>query len=344
MIVAEPLATVAEFEAPGHRPRVQTLRELSATPYEAPEGLWGPWIVPGEMTSTAGRGGKGKTTLTRCVLCHGAKGGSYLGLNFARPVISLYLSGEGSAAFFRAQIESVADALALDDAARERIYIADGGGDCGLKLSRPDHVDTLRGECDALVTGPGLDLLVLDPFFRFMLGDENASVDMGRAVEAILELQREFGFASWVPHHASQAGRGLDAFRGHTSFEGAIATGLVLTSEDADRRKLDPVKVRYAQEPADTTPRFLRFEHEGRVYVEDAGALTTRERLVRELADGEWHKVAELAEALEVTRQTLTESHIDPMVEVGKFQTEKREHGARYVRQPREGEALWSDA
>lgn len=323
--------------------RVQTLRELSATELEPVEGLWGPWLVPGEMASVASRGGMGKTTFTRGVMCRAAQGGSYLGQVFARPLSCIYFSGEGSAAFWRSEMERTADTLRLSDEERDRIHIRDGGGDCGLKLSRPGDVDELRRDCDAVASEQGLDVGVWDPFSRFMVGDENASTDMGRSVESILELQREFGIATWVPHHASQAGRGLDAFRGHTTFEGAIATGFVLTAEDGDGRKLDPVKVRYAQGPNDTKPRHLRFDHEGRIYVEDEDERepTTRQRLLDELNDGAWHKVAALADRLGIQRQGLSRHHIDPMVANGKLESEKREHGAQYVRLPQEGVLSW---
>lgn len=165
---------------------------------------------------------------------------------------------------------------------------------------------------------------------------------MGRSVEAILELQREFGIATWVPHHASQAGKRLDAFRGHATFEGAIATGFVLTAEDGDGRKLDPVKVRYAQHSNDTKPRRLRFDPEGRIYYEDEGEPTTRGRPIGELDDGAWHKVAGVADRLEISRPGLSK-HINPMVATGKLESEMRphEHNAEYVRLPQEGGLLW---
>src|SRR5262245_52732602 len=92
-------------------PRVQTLHELEAQPCDVPQGLWGRWLEPSEMTSVAARAGRGKTTLTPNVIAHGAKGGGYLGLRFARPLQFLLSSGEGAAPFFRRAMIAVADAL-----------------------------------------------------------------------------------------------------------------------------------------------------------------------------------------------------------------------------------------
>jgi hypothetical protein len=176
------------------------------------------------------------------------------------------------------------------------------------------------------------DVFGFDPFRGFMEGNENEGADQAAALDGAAELAREFDAAVWMPHHASQAGKGLDAFRGHTTFEGAIATGFVLEAVDGDRR-LDPVKTRYSMEPDDERLRFLVFDAAGEVYSEDEReeSLSTRERLRRILADKTWHKVSGLVDALEITRQSL-KPHLDGMQATGEIDREKRERGAEYVR------------
>jgi AAA domain len=300
------------------------------------------------MASVAARGGRGKTAFTRSLLLHAAAERPFLGEEFDGPLISVYFTREGSAPFWRAKIAKGVRQLGLGEEVQDRIHVVQRGGDCGLRLSRPADVEEARRVLAALKAGPGLDLVVFDPFSRFMEGNENESSDMSRAVDAILELQREFEVATFDPHHASQSGKGLDAFRGHTTFEGALATGFVLTVPESDStaRTLEIPRARYSESAEDTRTRHLSFDEEGDFYVEsDESRLRTKtDQLLALLDDGDWHKANDIAEALGVSRSTVRDGYIDPAFLAGKAEKDKGENGALIVRRKPSDEQLWESS
>jgi AAA domain len=322
--------------AEGTRPeiRVETLRELRDRPAEPLPTVGGRRLPRSEICSIAARAGRGKTTIVRGVLAHSSAGRPYLGFDFAAPIRSVYFSGEGSAPLWRQAMLGVTAAFGIEDDSLERIAVVEGGGPTGLKLNRPDDLDRIRGILEKLKAAEGLDLAVFDPFQRFAPGDENSSRDMGAAVDALLELGREFDVALLVPHHASQSGKGLDAFRGHTTFEGAIATGLVLTATESGDRILEAPKVRYAASASDARTILLDFDAEARIYTErpGLGAKTKSGRLLELLEDGAWHKAKDLAEGLGAPASTFRDGYLNPAVELGLIDRQKGPKNAVEVR------------
>lgn len=318
---------------PARALHVAPLGQLLTEEREPAKGLWGCWLVRGEMSSIAARGGRGKTTFTRNLLIRAAIGDAFLGMEFDGPLRSVYFTREGGSLFWLTKIEKVVHALAVDGDVLDRIHVVERGGDCGVRLSSRSGVEATREVLDTLKSGPGLDVVVFDPFTLFKDGSENNDDDMARAVDAILEIQREFEVAGWVPHHASQQGTGLDAWRGSTVMEGGFSTGLLLTAPTPTSRKLSPEKARYSAVPDDLRPRYLDFDPVTEVYVESPNgmALPTRERLLDELSDGRWHRVKDLADALGVSRQSLTE-HVERLQGDRRVERRTGERNATEVR------------
>jgi hypothetical protein len=327
---------------PGVPVRVESLADLFERPPEAVPVLGGRRLVRAETTAIAARAGVGKTTLVRGILAHAASGTAYCGFDFDRPLRSVYFSGEGSGPLWTEGAKLAAERFGLDAEALRRIAVIEGGGACGLRLNRPGDLEAIRRILAELKAADGLDLVAFDPFQRFAPGDENSSKDMGAAVDAVLDINREFEVATIVAHHASQAGRGLDAFRGHTSFEGAIGTGLVLTAPEPGERTLEAVKVRYARTVADSRMIFLDFDQAAGVYTErpGLGSQTKSGRLLEALEDGVWHKANDLADDLGVSRSTIRETYIRPAAERGLIDTEKGTNGALMVRHRDPSESL----
>lgn len=311
--------------AAGLRPAVQveTLGALLAKAPESVATIGGLRLPRGETLSIAARAGKGKTTWLRGVLAHAASARSYLGFDFAKPVRSVYFSGEGSGPLWLDAMRRVVGQLELDAEAIDRIAVIEGGGACGLRLNRQADLEEIRRVLAELKEADGLDLAAFDPFQRFAPGDENSSKDMGAAVDALLELNREFDIATIVPHHASQGGRGLDAFRGHTTFEGAIATGLVLTAPEPGERMLEAPKVRYGRRAADYRNIWLDFDEDAGVYIERPalGAKTKTGQLLEAIDDGDWHGVSALGGQLGVPRTSFKESWVRPAIESGQVES-----------------------
>lgn len=324
-----------EFETTsrGQALHVASLGTLLAEEREPARGLWGRWVVRGEMSSIAARGGMGKTTFTRNLMARSAAGGAFLGLEFDGPLSWVYFTREGASLYWLEKIGKVVEALGLDADALERIHVVERGGDCGVRLTHRAGVDSVRAVLDELKSGPGADVVAFDPFTRFKDGSENKDDDMARAVDAILEVQREFDVAGWVPHHASQQGAGLDAWRGSTVLEGGFSTGLLLTAPTPATRKLSPEKARYSALPDDLRARHLDFDQRTEVYSErpEGEVLPTRGRLLAELSDGQWHRVTDIAKAFEISRQSLME-HVGRLLGERRIERQAGERGAVEIR------------
>lgn len=307
-------------------PPISTLRELFASPPPPVNGLWGRWLHRGEMTSIAARGGVGKTTFTRNLMLRSAAGQPFMGEQFSAPLTWIYFTREGAGSYFRLKAERLAKAIDIPDDALDRIHIVDGANDCGLRLSRPDDLDRIRRAIDFVKSKGGLDVACFDPFTRFKDGSENDDKDMSAAVDAILELQSEFDIATWVPHHSSQSGVGLDAWRGHTTFEGGMATGFLLSDKVSDEpnpttRKLEIPKARYAFTLEDRQTRHFDCDVETEFYSEREA--TGTEARIREALrrSGGWLTYAELAAEVGVSRSTV-QDHVKRMAKAGAVETD----------------------
>lgn len=318
-------------------PPISTLRAMFESPPVSVNGLWGRWLHRGEMTSIAARGGVGKTTFSRNLILRSAAGEPFMGEPFSAPLTWLYFTREGAGNYFRLKAERLARELKTPGDALDRIHIVENANDCGLRLSRPDDLDKIRRALDYVKSGGGLDVACFDPFTRFKDGSENDDKDMGAAVDAILALQAEFDIATWVPHHSSQSGVGLDAWRGHTTFEGGMATGFLLTDKVANEpnpttRRLEIPKARYAFTLEDRQTRYFDCDVETERYSErEATGTEGRIREALKRSEG-WLTYAELAAEVGVGRSTVQE-HTKRLDKGGSVETDKGgDNGAARVR------------
>ena len=248
----------------------RTAAAMKADPPTEVPGSWGHHLHRGEMTSICARGGLGKTAATRNTMLHGAAGASFMGMDFARPLNWLYFGREGAGAEFLKKLLTLADALGYGDDVLDRIRLVNDGSDCGLRLTTERDFEMAHRTIREAKEDGGLDVVVFDPFTKFKTGSENDDEAMQAGVDAIEALQKEFNVASWVPHHASQTGTGLDAWRGSTAFEGTMATGLLMTRGDGGRnsRKITMEKVRYAWGDDDLAERYFDGDAATEVYAD----------------------------------------------------------------------------
>jgi hypothetical protein len=249
---------------------VRSVAEMKADPPAEVPGLWGHHLHAGEMTSICARGGLGKTTFTRNVMLHGAAGTEFMGMEFVRPLSWLYFGREGHGYEYFKKITTLADALGYGDEVLGRIHLVEDASDCQVRLTTPDDFDKVRRQVSEYKTAHGVDVVVFDPFTKFKSGSENDDKEMQEGLDRIEDIQAEFDVASWVPHHASQTGTGMDAWRGSTAFEGTMATGLLMTRGEGGRnsRKIEVAKCRYSWGADDTASRFFDGDAETEVYAE----------------------------------------------------------------------------
>lgn len=250
--------------------KVRSVAAMKANPPTEEPGLWGHHLHQGEMTSVCARGGLGKSTLTRNAMLHGAAGGQFMGMQFVRPLRWLYFGREGAGAEFFKKITTLADALGYGENVLDRVHLVEDGGDCQVRLTTPDDFDKVRRAITERKEDDGVDVVVFDPFTKFKSGSENDDKEMQEGLDRIESLQVEFNVASWVPHHASQTGVGMDAWRGSTAFEGTMATGLLMTRGEGGRnsRKIEMAKVRYAWGDDDFADRYFDGDAATEVYAE----------------------------------------------------------------------------
>ncbi|QTF91678.1 AAA family ATPase [Halomonas sp. BM-2019] len=86
---------------------------------------------------------------------------------------------------------------------------------------------------------PDLRLIILDPVSRFRSGDENASEDATRFVEALETIRRETGVTVLCAHHSRKGSRGdsADDIRGASAFVDALRFAATLAVPDPDTAK-----------------------------------------------------------------------------------------------------------
>ncbi|UYG08055.1 AAA family ATPase [Halomonas sp. M4R1S46] len=86
---------------------------------------------------------------------------------------------------------------------------------------------------------PDLRLIILDPVSRFRSGDENASEDGTRFVEALELIRRETGVTVLCAHHSRKGSKGdsADDIRGASAFVDAVRFAATLAVPDAEMAK-----------------------------------------------------------------------------------------------------------
>jgi AAA domain len=126
-----------------------------------------------------------------------------------RPGRVLLFCAEDSTCVVRARLEGIAFAAGVDFAALEVFVITVPS----LRLDLQDDRERLRNTVDALRPR----LLVLDPFVRLHRVDENVAADVAPLLEGLRGLERSFGVAVVLVHHARKGAggaRGGQALRG----------------------------------------------------------------------------------------------------------------------------------
>jgi hypothetical protein len=292
-------------------PDVRTLREYLDTPIPIPPSLVWPTIaVRGEITTTLGRAGKGKTTMNlnrifawACgrALFPGWKdhdGNEYL--KPEKPLKTLIAENEGNAGMFHQKVGILLKHGPLSEEEQEQcldnLFIHGDGGYSGLKLDNPEGVEKLKASVEACKP----DIVFIEPFRSLWRGEENSATDMALVVDNMVALATEFQCAIILSHHERKSGTGDDgekmsAGRGSTVLEGVVAVMENFESiKDGEYREMTWSKARYLPPP---TPVRMEWNRETGWYdwipqsaIEDGVIVALRE------ADDEPMNLSEIAE------------------------------------------------
>lgn len=252
-------------------PPIKNLGDYLDTPIEVPASLvWPTIVVRGELATTLGRAGKGKTTMNLNRLLKWACGrplfedftastGDDAGKAYYMPdgpQKSLIIENEGSAGMFHLKMGTMlyncGDVLSDEDRKliRENVHIWGDGGYSGLKLDNDEGVNAVRAGIEKYEP----DIVFIEPFRQLWKGEENSSTDMATVVDNIIAMATDYGCGFILSHHERKGGAGEDdlmsAGRGSTVLEGAVALMENFQSvKGGDYRELITSKARYLQPP-----------------------------------------------------------------------------------------------
>lgn len=243
-------------------PPVRTLAEYLALEFPEPPTIIEPAIVVrGELTFTAGRAGKGKTTMNLHRLLKWAAGLSMfpelpdvLVPKEGAPVRILVIENEGAAAFFQSKMQTMLTAeeyLPKESAvaAAENLLIWGDGGYAGWRVDDDAAYDQLRRAMNEHQP----DVVFIEPFRTLFRGDENDSSVVSVVLDRFSLLATEFRAAMMVAHHERKSGSDsdpMDTLRGSTSIEGHLAVIEHFSPvAGADLRELSYSKNRYEPAP-----------------------------------------------------------------------------------------------
>lgn len=247
-------------------PDVTRLREYLAKPIPIPPSLVWPTIaVRGEITTTLGRAGKGKTTMNLNRIFAWAAGRALFpgwtdhdGNEYLKPdgaLKTLIAENEGNAGMFHQKVGLLVHQGDLTDDQKElcldNIHIHGDGGYSGLKLDNPEGVQKLRASIEACEP----DIVFIEPFRSLWRGEENSATDMAVVVDNIIAMATDYNCAVILSHHERKGGAGDDgekmsAARGSTVLEGVVAVMENFESvKDGEYREMTWSKARYLPPP-----------------------------------------------------------------------------------------------
>jgi hypothetical protein len=301
-------------------PDVTRLREFLAKPVEIPPSLVWPTIaVRGEITTTLGRAGKGKTTMNLNRIFAWAAGRSLFPgwadmegqeyLKPEKPLRTLIAENEGNAGMFHQKMGLMLHQGPLNDAEKEmaldNLWVHGDGGYSGMKLDNDEGVRKLRAAIEKVQP----DIVFVEPFRSLWRGEENSATDMNIVVDNIVAMATDYQCAIILSHHERKSGVGEDgekmsAGRGSTVLEGVVAVMENFESvKDGEYREMTWSKARYLVPPP---PVRMEYQRETNWYdwiptsaIED-GVVT----ILREAGD-EPMNLSDIAEASGETKSKL---------------------------------------
>jgi hypothetical protein len=250
------------------QPDVTRLREYLAKPIPIPPSLVWPTIaVRGEITTTLGRAGKGKTTMNLNRIFAWACGrplfpdwtdhDGNIYLNPEKPLRTLIAENEGNAGMFHQKVGLLLHQGPLTEDEREmcldNLYVHGDGGYSGMKLDNDEGVKKLRRAIESIDGGPP-DIVFIEPFRSLWRGEENSSTDMAVVVDNMVAIATDYNCAIILSHHAkknsSEDGEKMSDARGSTVLEGIVAVMENFESvKDGEYREMTWSKARYLAPP-----------------------------------------------------------------------------------------------
>lgn len=205
-------------------------------------------ILPQASIGVVGGPSKyGKSALVLNMALKTCTGQPFLNFNIPEPKKVIYLQAEISEASMQDRLRKMLAGIDYG-LMPERLYVLNHKN---WKLDRQRDIDFLNG----LIERHGIDVLILDPLYKFHSGDENKVSDMARAFDRVDSLIQRHGISVVIVHHFGkpQEGRtGATMFRGSSTIVDYGDSYLMLRRKSGDESrnylKLD-FTLRNAAEP-----------------------------------------------------------------------------------------------
>ena len=188
------------------------LRNLPELPPELISGV----LRKGHVMILSGPSKSGKTYLLVELAVAVATGKEWLGRQCAKGRV-LYIDGETERASALHRFSTVASTMGADPDA-----VHDGIALCSLR-GETDDLQKLVPEIVEMAKDDELALLIIDPAYLFMEGDENSAGDVRGFCKALIRIAEELGCSVVFAHHHSKGAKGDVAGEDRMSGSGVFA-------------------------------------------------------------------------------------------------------------------------
>lgn len=189
-------------------------------------------------------GGTGKSFWLMQLAAAVASGSPFMGCEIPKPGGVLMLAAEDDRAEIARRLHSIVS-TSLQPFEGDQARVAIGRNFYPVSRLADDNRITIKGADGSITTNaplvdeiitaakqvPDLRLIILDPVSRFRAGEENASEDNTRFVEALERIRKETGVTVLVAHHSRKGSDGetQDSIRGSSAFVDALRWAATLT-------------------------------------------------------------------------------------------------------------------
>jgi len=197
------------------------------------EGLWGPYIYPASVHLLSGEAGVGKSTLLYNLAVSAARGSSFAGIDFKKPIRVLYVDLESPEYVFRRKLD----------------LVCEGERPAGLGFIRQlDDIERRVPELEALIRENEIELLIVDTLSSaFSTVDENDNAEANRQGQLVRDLVARTRCAVILVHHLgkSQLSSGVYKARGASARAGFVDVVMNLEVLGGNTVRLNLVKSRW---------------------------------------------------------------------------------------------------
>lgn len=211
---AQAVVDEAQGSGGGDLPPIRALN-LANLPELRPELIEGV-LRCGHIMVFGGSSKAGKTQSLIELAVAVATGGKWFGFRCKQGRV-LYVDGETDPASFAHRFKGVADRLAADSeliASNIDVWNLRGYTE-GLQFLEPQIVERASGR--------GYDVLILDPAYKVMDGDENSARDVGAFCNALDKLSHKLNCTVIYDHHHSMGAQGDKASEDRVSGSGVFS-------------------------------------------------------------------------------------------------------------------------